>query len=436
MAIRLKGGYTGLLLALLLTAIAIAAHPYLPARQLDLLASPERTTYLYYDQVEGGGTQGAWLNDSGLAFRCSRYDPAKPSTYCGMSLELLPQADDPAHGLNLAAYDSLYLDIDVKSTQPRLSIILRNFDPRYAKPGDINSAQHIVVTLRRGDLQRPIQVNFSEFAVSEWWLVNRDMPRPLTLPSFDNIILLGVDLRNNLGPGSHEVVVNEIVALGEWVSAERWYLGILLLWMLGLTAYGVTRSFHWKHQAHGKQVQFNVLANKHRELREHARELKQLSERDSLTGLLNRMGLELAFERMDKTPDNQIALLLLDIDYFKTINDHYGHVEGDRVIFEVSQLLQDSVRATDVLARWGGEEFLLICPHANLEQAFSLSEKIRMRVHNRLWFADSKTQISVSVGVVSMRRDETFPQVFARADTCLYRAKNLGRNRTVTEREL
>ncbi|WP_020208576.1 GGDEF domain-containing protein [Gilvimarinus chinensis] len=402
-------------------------------RKLDLLAFPDRVTYLYYDQVEGGGTSGAWLDDTGLAFRCYREDPAKPSIYCGLSIELLTSTDDLSQGIDLSGFDSLLLDIDVKSTQPRLAIILRNFYPNYSQPDDINTVQHQVLTLRRGDLAEPLKIRFSEFNVSEWWLVNRDVPRELTLPSFSNVIVLGVDLRDNLGPGNHEVRVNQVTAIGELVSAERWYLALLIIWGVGLTVYAIYRSVHWRHKAHGKQKALNSLVNKHRELRHEARELKYLSERDRLTGLQNRMGLELAYERLDKESSAPTAVMLLDIDHFKLINDRYGHAEGDRVIFELAQLLKSSVRSSDIVSRWGGEEFLLILPNTELPQAYQLSEKIRRRVHDACWFDNNKSNVTISIGVVGLRCDESLSQAFSRADTCLYRAKYSGRNQTVTE---
>lgn len=427
-------GHKSLILAVLVTVIAIAAHSWLPPRQMDLLSKPVLNTYLYYDATDGGGTMGRWLDSASHHFRCEHVELVKPSTYCGMSMELV-QGADLSQGVDFSPYTAIILDIELDSTQPRISVILRSFNPDYSEAGNVNTAQHMVVTLRRQDLDQPVTVGFNEFSVSEWWLIDRDIPRSFTLPDFNNIVVMGIDVRDRLGPGAHDVKLKRAVLTGPWVKAESWYLGILATWLIGLVTYLVVRSLHWKSRAKGNEKKLKKLASRHRELRGEAQELKQRSERDSLSGLLNRLGFEEAFERMDTSLEAPVAVILIDIDHFKRINDRRGHAEGDRVIREVSSIISRNTRAQDILARWGGEEFLLVCPRTSLAQAFQLAEKIRHCIFSANYFADRPLAVSASLGVAELRQGESFTQLFNRVDECLYRAKGLGRNCTVLESE-
>lgn len=151
---------------------------------------------------------------------------------------------------------------------------------------------------------------------------------------------------------------------------------------------------------------------------------------DALTGLKNRHYLEsglkpevLALEAQGKP----ISLVMFDIDFFKVVNDTYGHDIGDAVLTTLSQLAMGFFRATDTLVRWGGEEFAVFLPTTTLKQAAEVGERFRRRVEGRLF--EPAGVVTVSLGVAEKAPDESFGQWFKRADTALYAAKHLGRNR-------
>jgi diguanylate cyclase len=162
-----------------------------------------------------------------------------------------------------------------------------------------------------------------------------------------------------------------------------------------------------------------------------------------LTSLLNRRGFdgEITQTLEDiKTTHEALSIIMLDIDHFKKINDTYGHLIGDGVLKMLSKLLKDSIKGKDIVARFGGEEFILALPATALEGAYSLAEQIRsslMKLNLKLKdTGKSIGHITISLGIALYKSGESLETTINRADTALYKAKNTGRNRTVTELDL
>lgn len=157
--------------------------------------------------------------------------------------------------------------------------------------------------------------------------------------------------------------------------------------------------------------------------------LERLASADPLTGLANRRGgekdiaAEISRARRQNTP---LSCVLLDIDHFKEVNDTFGHQAGDYVLREISALLRRTVRAYDILVRWGGEEFLVVLPGVELDQALKLAERIRHAVE--LMPLAGIGGVTGSVGVAALGSDYSFDAMFAAADRRLYSAKAAGRN--------
>jgi diguanylate cyclase (GGDEF)-like protein len=145
---------------------------------------------------------------------------------------------------------------------------------------------------------------------------------------------------------------------------------------------------------------------------------------DVLTGIQNRRSMQL---QLEQTHVNNVvyALLILDVDHFKDINDHYGHAFGDIVLRELAFTLENHTRQGDHAARWGGEEFLVLSKNVNLEQAHLLAERLRRAIVEA---NPGGVRITVSIGVAIRLENEQLPDVMARADAALYRAKNAGRD--------
>lgn len=154
---------------------------------------------------------------------------------------------------------------------------------------------------------------------------------------------------------------------------------------------------------------------------------------DALTGLLNRYGLQhvLAREHAEARRYNrQLSCLMIDLDKFKSVNDTYGHSAGDYVLRQVAFILRESVRASDTVFRYGGEEFLVLLPETDLDGAAALAEKIREAAASHPFVEGARLfRLTLSVGVSSLCAGESGNDMIARADMALYHAKEKGRDR-------
>lgn len=158
-------------------------------------------------------------------------------------------------------------------------------------------------------------------------------------------------------------------------------------------------------------------------------ELEQVASTDKLTGARNRRRLEeCARKEMDRLHryGQPLSMILIDIDFFKAINDHNGHHAGDQVLQALAVLLQGRLRGSDSLARWGGEEFVILCSDTQRASAAILAERLRQQVAAETFMAIG--QLTVSMGVAECRPGESWEEWFERADQALYRAKSAGRN--------
>jgi len=171
--------------------------------------------------------------------------------------------------------------------------------------------------------------------------------------------------------------------------------------------------------------------------RDTAREMHTLAHTDALTGLANRraahevLGREVA---RAARYDRELAVLMLDIDRFKVLNDTYGHPVGDRVLVALAERLRAHVRASDLVARWGGEEFVVVAPETPMPFSLQLAEQLRAQIAKDP-FLDGH-RIAVSVGVASFRDGDDVDALVARSDAALYRAKAGGRNRVSVVEDL
>jgi diguanylate cyclase len=175
-------------------------------------------------------------------------------------------------------------------------------------------------------------------------------------------------------------------------------------------------------------------------IRGHMETVRKESLTDALTGLANRRSFEEAAQQALDAAESDgrpLSFVICDVDHFKKFNDTYGHAIGDQVLRLVGQCLKINVKGKDTAARFGGEEFVVILPHATLAQAAGIANEIRKTVETKKIVQKSTGRdmgtVTLSLGVAVLRPGETVADVLNRADACLYAAKRAGRNRVMTE---
>ena len=164
------------------------------------------------------------------------------------------------------------------------------------------------------------------------------------------------------------------------------------------------------------------------------KELVRLSTTDPLTGAYNRAKFDDELDKCQaysKRYQSPLSLIIFDFDDFKDINDTYGHLVGDQVIIETSAFIKETVRETDIFARWGGEEFVILLPNTELDAAVELAERLRQDIENLKF--EKTNRITCSFGVVRLTAEDHAESFLDRADKLLYQAKNSGKNSVKVE---
>lgn len=417
-----------LVFALFVTMIVAMVPNYLPERAWQVFPDEDGWFGLFADEEMGGPSHSEWIDGKVGYWRC-RVEEQGTFTYCGFNILT---SENNRDGVDVSVYDAVRLKIRPLTEPQHLRLFMRHYDERYANPDDGNSPQFLQFSIRPQDLQDELVIEPSEFTVADWWIAQRAISRELAKPAFGNIIAIGLDYRGTLPPGDHEVVVEKLEFVGAWVSTENWYLGIIITWLLGALVVVTERMYRFRRTTRRARSRLQALASQHQDLRQEKNRYERLSSRDPLTGVYNRYGFEREAQKLLVQNERlEAALILMDIDHFKLINDTRGHNTGDDIIVGFTKLVAQHTRSEDILCRWGGEEFLLLCPGTHLDNAFALAEKIRKMVSETNFCPADPLQVTASFGVSQIGPDEEFLHALARADQALYQAKKQGRNCTV-----
>ncbi len=178
-----------------------------------------------------------------------------------------------------------------------------------------------------------------------------------------------------------------------------------------------------------------VLVLIHLTIGKYQRRLENMATKDKLTGLDNRQIFETIFAQMLRLANRRkepLCALLVDIDYFKQINDQFGHLVGDQVIAGVAHFLKGKLRQSDLICRWGGEEFLILLPACSVDQGLLQAAKLQQGIEQQgIDIPGKHIVVTISIGVSEYIYNESATALFQRTDQALYRAKTEGRNRVI-----
>ena len=189
----------------------------------------------------------------------------------------------------------------------------------------------------------------------------------------------------------------------------------------------------WASAAIGLVLTIAVLILAWSSIAHHQSRLRALASKDSMTGLMNRQSFTNSFQQAVLEMQRlqlPLSFILFDIDYLKKINESLGHATGDQIIMDIASLSRRSVRGSDLLCRWGGEQFAILLKRCELGQAYKVAEQLRLNVQNHAFsFDDREASVTISLGVAELTENETLDELFARVDEAVYLAKSEGRNR-------
>jgi diguanylate cyclase (GGDEF)-like protein len=406
-----------LLCLLCLTAFAIIFQGQLLERTIHYTPATTASSshLLFSDGDIGGGTSARDLGP--LKWDCElRAGNAYP--YCGY--ELFLDRNRGVHGLDLSNLHALTITMMYHGPSTSFRMHLKNFDSHYSLRADDETPKYLRVETDTtpGKLQSTEFVS-DDFGVADWWLRKHKLAPQFGHPQFDNITSLIVETGSEAPIAHHAFEVHDIIIRKAVLSEAQWYSLILSVWIVLIVIYLAYR-FGNLRRTLAQRRKLEAIA---------LHEAQEAARRDPLTSLLNRRGVTERFEEMAKARRNPFALtvILIDIDHFKKLNDAYGHDFGDEVLSAFAAVLARNVRTIDIAARWGGEEFLIVCADVDRRAAQKIAEKLRSTIEAFDFGKCGRVTASFGLHWAYTSEPELGPLV-ALADKALYAAKAGGRN--------
>ncbi|GHD58230.1 GGDEF domain-containing protein [Jeongeupia chitinilytica] len=416
---------------LLLVSIALLAWQYLGLNRVMRIDGEHAYGVVAIADTDEGGTSVTSLQRQGqrLLWRC-RLSPVYEWPYCELRFTF---SADPHQGLDFSRFSTVALKVKADGNgSRRLRLFLRNFDTGSAKADN-------PLTWRLNELQfephadgSEIEVPMRAFNVASWWLNNNNIPIERAAVETHNVPMMLLDTAGVREKADLDFRIDYIEFRGKWVSIGEMALFIVAMWLSAALVYLA----HWQLRmrstlAHSREREAELQQLNAALMLENAK-IGEKAKRDPLTGALNRAGIRDAL--LDEasraiTEERPLAAVFCDIDHFKRVNDEHGHAMGDAVLQQFSALLRKRIRQRDYLVRWGGEEFVLLCPDTSLEHAVQLAEALRRAVETNLW--PTRQPLTASFGVTTLAT-ESIASFLERTDRALYEAKHLGRNRVVS----
>jgi diguanylate cyclase (GGDEF)-like protein len=378
----------------------------------------------------GGASKGiVTKKNNNLLLDCTIVHKNYPWPFCELTIDLRLGDDEDNHlGTDLSSFDRLKITAKyLGETSAGIRFQIRSYNDIYSDINAQNTWKYNGLEYWPESSPYPTEIPMNVLQVATWWLIEQEIPIDLSAPEFEHSMIIEIATGNNIAAGQYLLEVEELSFHGKIFKSQHIYALLISLWIL-------TAIFILYSQIKRSNNQLTKVMRRTVELKQlnkllniESQTLKDKAERDPLTGALNRSGIQPIFTQELQ----ELSLIFIDIDHFKTINDTHGHAVGDEILKAFVKLINENCRSTDFLARWGGEEFLLVCPNTNRGLAEVLAEDIRRLVEAHTWTNNIKMTSSFGV---AQRHKESPTAFIERADKALYDAKARGRNQVVVAR--
>lgn len=404
-----------------ITLILLIFYDDFPKRSIEL--HPQLTKYIEesVDSVSGGNSELLWLDKENLHWICD-LKIGSPYPYCGISVAW---SSSPFKQIDFSDFDGLEVELEYSGQARYIRVFIRNFYPRPNAQDAIGNGKFNSMTIASSSFKQIVTIPFSDLRVADWWVDDNQIPPEDIKPDVSQAIAIGIDLPYPSALGRHVFKLKSLKVMGVMFSKESLYLAIILFWAALLILEILLSQIKLR-----KKIQFDE--QQLLKIEAKSAVYQQKAEHDKLTGVLNREGLTRIVDELYSTQLlQQYTLLVIDLDFFKQINDEHGHTTGDIVLQEAANILKNCVRSYDLISRWGGEEFVILFHCLDTDNILPFAEKLRKAIESVSYIDGKLDKLTVSVGATSIANFERFEQAFIRADKALYEAKENGRNRTV-----
>jgi diguanylate cyclase (GGDEF)-like protein len=373
------------------------------------------------DEIVGGASKLNWISKKDYHWVCN-YNPGTDYPYCNVSVVW---SEAPYKKIDFSPYDYLNVHLAYSGDANYLRIFIRNYYPNNQGHDDLQSGKFNTLTTYVDEFNQGAKIDLKELRVSDWWIRDYNVPPNKVQADVSKTIAFGIDIPHPAPLGRHEFELKSLKAVGYYFSKEVLYFSIIVFWTILLLSEMAIRFVNLQN----KSKKYGKLLNK---MSEQTAIYKEKAETDKLTKVLNREGLSHTIDSLKQQGLlQQYALIVLDLDHFKSINDQHGHAVGDRVLQDVAKIINACMRSYDIVARWGGEEFVVLFHCLEKSNLVTFSEKIRMAIESGSYFPSQQGPITASIGVTRIKADMDFAAAFEKADQAVYQAKEMGRNKTV-----
>ena len=382
------------------------------------------------DILNGGSSEASLnLTDDGTLLTC-QIKPSSTFAYCTLDISI---GDGINKGLDLSQFDHLNLWFEhVSNEQDTVIVYLKNregnsvdFDPSSRNANNKHNQHTILPTVGTSYFS----LTLSQFTVPSWWILLHKATGVNAQSNLNNVIDLSLATGDSLEMRSVEILLKRASISGKWLSANTLYLVLAILWTILITLRASFRVHQLANQLKINRSQNVSLEELNHFLSIQKNEFEVLAKTDPLTGASNRAGTRDVFEHMQTQRGRAYSLIMFDIDNFKAVNDNHGHQLGDEVLKGVSNLVASLIRNTDHLARWGGEEFIVICPDTDINEAVVMANNLCGNIAVAAFKGDLSVTCSFGVSGYRKKAKNNFKKMFDAADAAMYKAKERGRNR-------
>lgn len=408
-------------LLVVLTITVLIVHRFGPQRDFFVDVASGYKTSAGDDRTSGGNSKARVKDDQSAMKLLCNIKEGYAYPYCQYNINI---SDSNLTGIDLSKYQQVGLKIYYKNQEDLpVRMQLRNFDASYSEYNEPQTYKFNTVPFYANANQK-IWLPLNHFQVAGWWITDYNIPLEQHLPDFSNIFSIEFATGDHLSPGKYELYIEQIHFRGQYITNAQLYFIILAVWLFLAITYLLSHIVTLGNRLKETQIREAQLVSINQLLNVKSQNLAHKASTDELTGVYNRSALkDIFYDSVDE--DHNLSVIFMDIDYFKKINDNYSHEVGDQVLQQFGALISKNTRNNDILARWGGEEFILACPDTNIVQAGKIAEELRKKVQLHQW--PESMEITCSFGV-AQKNNETHSQLIHRADQALYEAKRAGRN--------
>ncbi|WP_027867290.1 GGDEF domain-containing protein [Massilia alkalitolerans] len=412
-------------IALLLVTMALLCWQHYGMERVVDIIDPHFELYAEDDRISSGKSEASIERNGGHAlFRC-RIVKVADWPYCKLNVILERSV---SQGIDMTRISHITLDIAYQGAGPaRLGMMLVNSEEGFTVSSQWQTYKINQVDAIDIPANESLFVPTSWFVVAQWWKELAKPPLEHSSTRIDNIVRLELSTPAGVAAGEHLYDIRAIRLHGKMISQNTLLIGLVVMWILFAVSWPLAAAMTLRKQLRESDAALKQLGEINRALELEAQELASQAHIDPLTGVLNRQGLRAVLISTSTLMADPMSVIFIDIDHFKMINDRHGHDVGDEVLRKFAQVVRSGVRSSDQLVRWGGEEFLIICPMTRGDQAKLVAESLREALHRQDWPAG--LAVTASFGVAQHCNGDEIGIVIKHADRELYNAKASGRDR-------